>query len=93
MRHAFVLTQGQGDVGHIAWQRTTVVEEQPGLPDDLTPRLRPWALATLLRDLRGDGRYFAHLVELDSDDQFDTYDALATEEVIWFHEQEHVPSS
>jgi hypothetical protein len=93
MRHGFVLTQGQGDSGHIAWERTTVVEEKSGLPDNLAADLRPWALATLLRERSMDGRYFAYLVELDSDTEFDTDSALSTEEVIWFYEQEHVPAS
>lgn len=86
MRHGFVLTQEQAG---IAWERTTVVEETSALPDNL----RPWALATLLRERCVDGRYYAYLVELDADNQFDTDSAVSTEEIIWFYEQEHVPAS
>ncbi len=64
-----------------------------GQPDELAPRLRPWALAALLRERAEDGRYFAYVVELEHDDMFDTYRATAAEDVIWFYEQEHVPAT
>jgi hypothetical protein len=40
-----------------------------------------------------DGRYSAYLVELDDEGQYDTYLALAYEDIIWFYGTEHAPVS
>ena len=93
MRLGFVLTKEQGTHGRLGWEHVQTVLEVSGSPDELAPRLRPWALDLVTRERGGDGRYFAYLVELDDNGEFDTYLALSMVDVIWFYEQEYVPVS
>jgi hypothetical protein len=92
MRHAFVLAEEQGK-GSLAWERARAVVKVDGPIAELTDRLRPWALATAMREDCCDGRYSAYLVELDDEGQYDTYLALAFEDIIWFYGKEHAPVS
>lgn len=93
MSLGFVLTKEQGTSGIIMTERCLTVQELAGTPAELEPRLRSWAREYVQHNQCDDGRYFAYLVELDDDGGFDTYFALATEDLVWFYEQEYVPAS
>ena len=93
MRLGFVLTKEQGTNGWLGCERVQTVLEVSGTQDELTTRLRPWALDLVTRERCGDGRYFAYLVELEDDGEFDTYLALSMADIIWFYEREYVPAS
>lgn len=92
MTHGFVLTQQQGDSGHIGWERTHVFIQVTGSVDELTTRLRPWALEILAWLKYGNGIYIAYLVEVAADGTYDTNLDLAVEDVVWLYEQEYVPA-
>jgi hypothetical protein len=92
MTHGFVLTQQQGDIGHVGWERTQAFISVTGSVEELTSRLRPWALETLSWLKYGNGIYIAYLVEVDADGGYDTYLSLEVEDIVWFYEQEYVPA-
>lgn len=92
MRYGFVLAEERGGSGEVKWERTRTMLEVRGTVAELSARLRPWALEALTHERGNDGRYFAYLVELDDDGEFDTYLALSIEDVVWFYEQEYVPA-
>ncbi|MPZ80621.1 MAG: hypothetical protein GEV28_09585 [Actinophytocola sp.] len=92
MRYGFVLAEERGGIGELKWDHTRAVLEVFGTVAELTARLRPWALEVITCERYSDGRYFAYLVELDDDGEFETYLAVAIEDVIWFYEQEYVPA-
>ncbi|MFC4851929.1 hypothetical protein [Actinophytocola glycyrrhizae] len=92
MKHGYVLTEEQG-TGSFTWDRTRARVEVTGDVTDLTEGLRTWAIETATREQYDDGRYSAYLVELDANSRYDTHNALAFEEILWFYGQEHVPAS
>lgn len=69
MTYAFVLSEWHRYGG---WSRTHKVEAVTGSVDELTAQLRPWALEIISGERLNDGEYYANLVELDEDGDFDT---------------------
>ncbi|NUT50460.1 MAG: hypothetical protein HOV94_24605 [Saccharothrix sp.] len=55
--------------------------------------LRAWALEELRSGRCADGLYHAYLVELDEQGEYDTYDPIDSDEVVWFNESEYVPAT
>lgn len=59
----------------------------------LTAGLRPWLLGFLSTGSREGGWYAASLVATNDDGHYDTYFAVAAEDVIWYWDEECVPLS
>ena len=91
MNHGYVFTEEHG-TGTLTWERVRAQEEVTGEVADLTDGLRAWAIATATQQQCGDGLYSAYLVELDANGRYETRDALAFEELVWFYGVEHVPA-
>jgi hypothetical protein len=93
-RYAFVLTEWRTSGGSsIGWSSTIKVTEMAGPLDELRGRLRPWALETIASERLDNGKFTAHLVDLDDDGEFDLYLAEDIEDVFWFYGTEYVPAS
>jgi hypothetical protein len=68
-------------------------EDVAGASAELTAGLRPWLLAYLRSGPRDNGWYTGCLVATDEDGAYDTYLALAIEDVIWYWDEECAPVS
>jgi hypothetical protein len=91
MELGFVLTVDKGRPGELSWESKLAFEVVTGAQEELAARLRPWALQILRRDDVGNGHYFARLVALDEDRDYDPYLAEEVEDILWFYGVEHVP--
>jgi hypothetical protein len=81
-------------IGRNAFQDETVATlDVAGDLAVLTAGLRPWLLGYLSIGSREDGWYAGCLVTTDDDGHYDTYLAVAVEDVIWYWDEECVPLS
>ena len=88
--HKYVLTiAGTGPF----LDQTVATEDVTGAVADLVAGLRPWLLAHLAKKPRANGWYTGCLVETDEHGHYDTYLSLATEDVVWYWDEEFAARS
>ncbi|MGM1059753.1 hypothetical protein [Saccharothrix sp. Mg75] len=85
--NTYVLCRMRGIGGTWPWCETVATA-----PGGETSGLRPWALSQLRDRSLPDGFYQAFQVEPDEDGDFDTYDSIHVEDVVWLYESEYVPA-
>lgn len=68
-------------------------EDVTGPVGDLVTGLRSWLLARLGNGSWENGWYTGRLVAVNEDGTYDTYLAVATEDVVWFWDEEYTPRS
>jgi hypothetical protein len=61
--------------------------------EELSGRLRPWALDVLSSECLHDGEYWAELVTVDSDGHYDQGVPLEVVDIFWFYGEEFVAAS
>ena len=90
-KYAFVLEERHRYAG---WSSTRKVAEAVGASvDDLSARLRRWALEIILSEPLDDGEYTALLVELPEDGHHRNGLTVEVEDIFWFYGEEFVPIS
>lgn len=89
-KYAFVLEERHRYAG---WSGTRKVAAVSAPVDELTARLRPWALEIITGERFDDGEYTALLVELRQDGEHRTGLLVSVEDIFWFAGEEYAPVS
>ncbi|HEV8557065.1 MAG TPA: hypothetical protein VGR06_11795 [Actinophytocola sp.] len=90
-RYGFVLSEWHRHAGWESFRKKVPVSGASA--EELTARLRPWALDTLAQEHLSDGEYWASLVGVDGHGQPDETQVLDVVDIFWFHGEEFVPAS
>lgn len=90
-RYGFVLSEWHRHAGWESFRKKVPVSGASA--EELTARLRPWALDTLAQEHLSDGEYWASLVGVDEHGQPDETQVLDVVDIFWFHGEEFVPAS